>query len=144
MNFFKSKFFYFLALTVFIGGPSAYYGLGQHSSESVTSLNPNTLEAKLKLSNLYAGEISYHAKNGHFTEIVSKVKIPIANNRMPASNLYKVGFASTDEFIKEKCPDCVAKGNQFKAMAYGNLDNDEEYDIWIINSNRELFHLQLD
>jgi hypothetical protein len=49
-----------------------------------------------------------------------------------------------DALAREHCPDCVVAKDKFKAMAVANLDGDSTLDIWTIDHQRNLVHLQDD
>ncbi len=39
------------------------------------------------------------------------------------------------------CQDCFGTKESFKMVAVGNLDEDEEMDVWTIDQNKNLIHV---
>jgi hypothetical protein len=46
--------------------------------------------------------------------------------------------------MRELCPDCVVTESGFKAFAFANLDGDADWDVWTIDQDKKLQHVQND
>ncbi len=46
--------------------------------------------------------------------------------------------------MRELCPDCVVTESGFKAFAFANLDGDADWDVWTIDQDKNLQHVQND
>ncbi|MES2962849.1 MAG: hypothetical protein V4760_03095 [Bdellovibrionota bacterium] len=56
----------------------------------------------------------------------------------PVTKLDSIDFAAA---ASKYCADCVATDSAFKALAVGNLDDDEELDVWTIDDKGDVRHL---
>lgn len=59
----------------------------------------------------------------------------------PVTKLDSIDFASV---VSRYCADCTAGDQTFKALAVGNLDDDEDLDVWTIDEKGEVRHLNDD
>lgn len=48
------------------------------------------------------------------------------------------------ELAAKYCPDCTAVGESFKIVAIGNVDSDPDLDVWTIDQDRQLLHVEDD
>ncbi|MEE2671102.1 MAG: hypothetical protein VYA54_05300 [Bdellovibrionota bacterium] len=60
-----------------------------------------------------------------------------------ASNIYKV-LDPTSEESKKLCSDCKVNKEGFKILVAGNLDEDEDLDLWTIDDQKNLVNIKSD
>ena len=107
----------------------------QNNFESY-QLKAKQAEAKMMLSTVYTAQRANDVEFGGFSSDLESLNVSTQSD----SGRYFVGFADTPEW-QAICPDCVVSETGFKAMAVGNLDDDETLDVWTIDENRQVEHL---
>lgn len=100
-----------------------------------------TAEAKTGLTYIFASQSSHYAEFEEYSTDFEKIGV-VFENQNPR---YEFGFASdANPQFKKYCPDCVVSKDGFKVVAIGNIDEDETLDIWTIDQDKNLIHLQDD
>ena len=105
-------------------------------------LTPKTALSKFGFS--YASEPHPEVQNLDNTrKDLDAVKAAIPRleiNYSPVTRLDAIDFAKATVY----CPDCTATATTFRAMAITNLDDDADLDIWTIDQNKKLVHVNND
>ena len=66
------------------------------------------------------------------------------DNELSADFKYKLTADQSDPVVQEYCTDCGISESGFAIMAYANLDEDPDLDIWVIDDKKQLVNISSD
>ena len=55
--------------------------------------------------------------------------------------LYKTSLNKGNPVVAQHCPDCGCDGKSYKVFAFANLDEDGDFDIWVMDQDRKIAHV---
>ena len=102
-------------------------------------------EARKELPRLYREQAKYHDRHGKYARSFDEL------GYRPALKQYSITF--NKDYIKgegpraQEMPDhykLIFKKSRWNAFASSNLDSDADVDVWMIDSDGTLYHLQND
>ncbi|OFZ60113.1 MAG: hypothetical protein A2381_05495 [Bdellovibrionales bacterium RIFOXYB1_FULL_37_110] len=101
------------------------------------------LEAKYRLNRIVEYQKEYYAKNRKYdVEYISVEKLKYL--KIKQKPIYEIGTVETFPQYSEICNDCVMGSSKFRILAVGNLDKDNQQDVFTVNEKGELEHLVVD